>query len=203
MGAWKLHGATASLIADAAWPTQLIVAAVTAVFLWRSWTASQRRRQQATAAELLARQHGCAPPKPWNAKWPLGLDMLLQALQHSRENHILRFMVGVTDATGTTFAQYLLGARGILTIDPANVETVLSTRFEDFGLGLRAPTFYPLLGSGIFTQDGLAWKTSRKLLRPLFSHSSSSLPSLRERDANFMTIQRCVDNLAASIRRAD
>ncbi|KIH89700.1 cytochrome P450 alkane hydroxylase [Sporothrix brasiliensis 5110] len=93
--------------------------------------------------------------------------------------------------------RYLLGARGLLTIDPANIEAVLSTRFEDFGLGLRAPTFHPLLGSGIFTQDGLAWKTSRKLLRPLFSQS------LRERDPNFKTIQRCVDSLATSIRRAD
>lgn len=38
-----------------------------------------------------------------------------------------------------------------------------------YDLGARPPTFAPLLGDGIFTQDGAAWKHSRDLLRPLFS----------------------------------
>ena len=39
----------------------------------------------------------------------------------------------------------------------------------EFGYGLRRQIFFPLLGDGIFTQDGAAWKHSRELLRPQFS----------------------------------
>ena len=31
-------------------------------------------------------------------------------------------------------------------------------RLADFGYGLRRQIFFPLLGNGIFTQDGAAWK---------------------------------------------
>jgi cytochrome P450 len=72
----------------------------------------------------------------------------------------------VVEESGTTFEQNLLGSRGIGTIEPENIEAILLTNFNDYGLGLRAPTFHPLLGSGIFTQDGAAWKHSRRLLRP-------------------------------------
>jgi hypothetical protein len=33
--------------------------------------------------------------------------------------------------------------------DPVNLETILSTRFEDFGLGARREGLLPLLGEGI------------------------------------------------------
>lgn len=45
---------------------------------------------------------------------------------------------------------------------------LLLTHDADFGLGVRKPTFAPLLGSGIFTQDGPGWKHSRDLLRHQF-----------------------------------
>ena len=32
--------------------------------------------------------------------------------------------------TGITFEQYLLGARGVNTLDPRNIEVVLSSRFR-------------------------------------------------------------------------
>ncbi|OKL61914.1 hypothetical protein UA08_02610 [Talaromyces atroroseus] len=38
-----------------------------------------------------------------------------------------------------------------------------------FCFGLRRQIFFPLLGDGIFTQDGAAWKHSRELLRPQFT----------------------------------
>lgn len=41
--------------------------------------------------------------------------------------------------------------------------------WADFGYGLRRQIFFPLLGDGIFTQDGAAWKHSRQMLRPQFS----------------------------------
>lgn len=39
----------------------------------------------------------------------------------------------------------------------------------DFGFGSRPAIFAPLLGSGIFTQEGAAWKHSRELLRKQFA----------------------------------
>lgn len=36
-------------------------------------------------------------------------------------------------------------------------------------MGLRRRIFFPLLGDGIFTQEGQSWKHSRQLLRPQFA----------------------------------
>lgn len=59
-----------------------------------------------------------------------------------------------------------------------------------YGYGLRRQIFYPLLGDGIFTQDGAAWKHSRELLRPQFSRQQyQDLDMFREH----------VDNLIACI----
>jgi cytochrome P450 len=41
-------------------------------------------------------------------------------------------------------------------------------RSLDFGLGSRRGGLFPLLGEGIFTQDGRPWKHSRELLRRQF-----------------------------------
>lgn len=70
------------------------------------------------------------PPKIWNSKWPLGLDMLAKALKYARTKRILQFFLDVVDENGTTFEQILLGARGIDTVDPENIEAVLSTKFD-------------------------------------------------------------------------
>lgn len=48
------------------------------------------------------------------------------------------------------------------------METLLSTNFQDYGFGCRPAVFAPLLGNGIFTQEGAAWKHSRELLRKQF-----------------------------------
>lgn len=51
----------------------------------------------------------------------------------------------------------------------------------DFGYGLRRQIFFPLLGDGIFTQDGAAWKHSREMLRPQFARQQyQDLDILRE-----------------------
>lgn len=41
----------------------------------------------------------------------------------------------------------------------------------EFGFGPRREIFDPLLGDGIFTQEGVAWKHSRELLRPQFARN--------------------------------
>ncbi|KAL0780761.1 hypothetical protein CaCOL14_002096 [Colletotrichum acutatum] len=67
----------------------------------------------------------------------------------------------------------ILGEGYIIT-DPINIEAILSTRFEGFGLGSRRMGLMSLLGEGIFTQDGPAWRHSRELLRRQFSRIRAS-----------------------------
>lgn len=118
--------------------------------------------------------------------------MILRARHHGKDHSALRFLLQLFDESGTTFEQTLLGARSLNTIDPDNIQTILSGSFEDWNLGFREPSFHPLLGSGIFTQDGATWKQSRHLLRPHFALT---------RARTFERIQLCVDRLLASIPR--
>lgn len=60
----------------------------------------------------------------------------------------------------------------------------------DFGYGLRREIFFPLLGDGIFTQDGPPWKHSRDLLRPQFS---------RQQYQDLAIFREHVNNLIACI----
>ncbi|RAO64659.1 uncharacterized protein BHQ10_000671 [Talaromyces amestolkiae] len=72
---------------------------------------------------------------------------------------------------GNTF-QTILGRTLIVTIEPENIRAILSRKFEDFDLGhFRNKSLEPLLGTGIFTSDGEAWKHSRALVRPNFQRN--------------------------------
>jgi hypothetical protein len=88
---------------------------------------------------------------------------------------------------GNTLDQVFLGTQAFGTIDPENLQAVLSTKFDgkeqlsvlgnaeklisvDWGFGPRRKITYPLFGDGIFTQEGQAWKHSRELLRPQFTY---------------------------------
>lgn len=67
---------------------------------------------------------------------------------------------------------------------------VLIPRSIDYGLGVRHGVFAPLLGEGIFTQEGPAWKHSRELLRKQF---------VRARYQNLDHFREHVDNLLACL----
>ncbi len=82
------------------------------------------------AEAKFARAHGCKDPIPLQGKWPLGLDLIVEAFGHARAQQILQFFLIIIDRTGPTFEQNLLGAKGIDTVDPTNIETVLSTKFQ-------------------------------------------------------------------------
>jgi len=63
----------------------------------------------------------------------------------------------------------------------------------DYSYGPRRQIFYPLLGDGIFTQDGAPWKHSRELLRPQFS---------RNQYRDLEVFREHVDDLVACISTA-
>ncbi|KKZ64976.1 hypothetical protein EMCG_09121 [[Emmonsia] crescens] len=88
---------------------------------------------------------------------------------------------------GNTLEQKFLGTSAFGTIDPKNLEAMMSSKVKDFNFGLRRHIFFPLLGDGIFTQDGQAWKHSRELLRPQFTRQQyQGLDIFRSHVDNFL-----------------
>lgn len=125
-----------------------------------------------TQADLvLARKYGCALPPELPKRWPLGIDRIREIWNSNADGHLLAFLCSIAkDYDGrNNLCQYLLfGPRAYHILHPANVESLLSTNFKDYGFGCRPAVFAPLLGNGIFTQEGSAWKYSRELLRKQF-----------------------------------
>jgi hypothetical protein len=72
---------------------------------------------------------------------------------------------------GKTFSSATMSIDQIIfTIDPENIKTILATDFTSFELGQRRRTLMgPVIGPGIFSNDGAAWKHSR-----VFAHMMKS-----------------------------
>lgn len=141
--------------------------------------------------DALAAQHGCQPVQatlPY--KWPFALDVLIKQYKALPKKRLLEFQTPYLNVAPTIRID-ILGEGYILT-DPANIDAVLNTHFNDYSLGSRSDGLRPLLGEGIFTQDGPAWKHSRELLRRQFA---------RLRDAGLAPIVPHVNELLASIAR--
>ncbi|KAG7662044.1 uncharacterized protein J8A68_004432 [[Candida] subhashii] len=119
--------------------------------------------------------------KKFGAKFPTnvesdgwyGFTVWRQLLKAKDEGVLLDFSVERYDTTPNpevyTFLFRILGIPIIATKEPENIKAILSTQFNDFSLGFRHEVMLPVLGDGIFTQDNLAWKHSRALLRPQFA----------------------------------
>ncbi|KAL8817202.1 MAG: hypothetical protein Q9223_003919 [Gallowayella weberi] len=118
--------------------------------------------------------HGCGTPRPLPHRWPFASDLVIDAFRIIGERQALQWFVQIFERTGPTFEQNVLGIKGIDTVEPDNLESILSSHFAAYGLGARSATFAPLLGDGIFTQEAARWKQSRDMLRPLFSHNRAN-----------------------------
>lgn len=142
----------------------LFVAGVLAFcVIWYTRHQKTKREEDAITA-----QYGCQPVQatlPY--KWPFALDLLKRQYDALPSGRLLEFQTRYMDIAPTLRIDIL--GEGYIITDPVNIEAILSTRFEDFGLGSRRAGLLPLLGEGIFTQDGSAWRHSRELLRRQFS----------------------------------
>ncbi|KAK7952489.1 uncharacterized protein PG986_008217 [Apiospora aurea] len=147
----------------------------------------RKRRLTKQEEEAFAAQHGCKPVEatvPY--KWPFALDLLKQQYDALPKQRILEFQTSYLGAAPTIRIDIL--GEGYMVHDPVNIEAILNSRFEDFELGSRRMGLLPLLGEGIFVQDGSAWRHSRELLRRQFSRIRElGLASQQRRCRRFAT----------------
>jgi hypothetical protein len=119
-----------------------------------SSTLTSRRHAQ-NAARL-----GCKPPVRRPCKLPLGIDLARRVMKADQERRVPDMFLDVYEELGwpNTWVQYFMGRDTISTVDPKNIQAILATQFNDFGIGcIRRMNFLPILGNGIFTVDGRAW----------------------------------------------
>ncbi|KAF2260407.1 hypothetical protein CC78DRAFT_571219 [Lojkania enalia] len=133
-------------------------------------------RSQRTLRKYAA-QEGCKPPKILPNAWllPFGLDKLRLVIEAEKLQRYPLLMLEEHEKHGDTYAQYGGGLYTIITRDTENIRALLARQFKYFDIGsARAGCVKPLLGESIFTQDGMAWDHSRKLLAPLIKRPELS-----------------------------
>lgn len=91
-------------------------------------------------------------------RWPFGLELITKALRTASDQRLLHLFVNVVSKNGSTFEQRLLGTSGIDTIDPVNLEAVLSKQFE--GASFKAQDYAV---SDVPTRFR-SWRTTTRLL---------------------------------------
>ncbi|KAK5957213.1 hypothetical protein OHC33_001584 [Knufia fluminis] len=103
-------------------------------------------RTEAKGRANFARQHGCQPIKNnLRGKWPLSLDLLKVQYAAAQRNQLFDFLQPYFDKYGPTFSINIVG-EGLCTIDPANVEAITISKFDDWGLGTRRRGVFPFIG---------------------------------------------------------
>jgi len=129
------------------------------------------------ARRRMIREHGCKPcTNVFNKDPILGLDVLRENMQNGRNHKVLEenFNRFLRFSPSRTFHSRIITMPMIVTADPENVKTILSLKFKDYSFGQRQRSFTPLLGHGIFNNDGERWANSRHLLRPNFAREQVS-----------------------------
>ena len=121
----------------------------------------------------LKRQHGCQQPARYHHKDPfLGLDDVWETLRAAKAKEFLPRIRRQYEKYGNTFSSRFLTYPVMNTIEPENIQTVLSTSFNDYEIGSRRrEAFSPLLGKSIILLEGQQWEHSRARLRPSFKRS--------------------------------
>jgi cytochrome P450 len=147
-----------------------ISALVLCIYSILSWGYEQIRYR------LAARKAGCSSPvKCWHRDPILGLDLFLQRIKDMTSGDSLATDRNLLDTYGKTVLTNNWGTKQYVTMDSSNMQTVLALQVDKFG---NAPMNHkmcaPLLGDGIMTVDGHAWKRSRQLLNPVFTRAQVS-----------------------------
>lgn len=80
------------------------------------------------AEKATSTRHGCRSPPTLHVHWPFGLDRLKQMVQADAELRLMQLFLFHFQQTGSTLEQKFLGTKVFGTMEPANLEAVLSTQ---------------------------------------------------------------------------
>ncbi|KUJ09334.1 cytochrome P450 alkane hydroxylase-like protein [Mollisia scopiformis] len=144
--------------------------ALVPLFYVASWGVKELRYRVA------AGKAGCATPaKYWHKDPFLGLDLFIKRITDMQAGDSLATDRILLDTYGKTVLTNNWGVKQYVTMDSANMQTILATQVDKFG---NAPLNHKMceafLGDGIITMDGHAWKRSRQLLNPVFTRAQVS-----------------------------
>ena len=139
-----------------------------------------RRRQRAEAV-----RRGCGQSPTLPKRDPTGLTTLIDSIRANKQGRGPKFIMEALESLGPgvhTARAQILDYELFVTRDPENIKAVLGKQASDFDTGVfRGKNFEPLLGKGIFTSQGEAWKHSRGMVRQQFSREQISDLDLEER----------------------
>lgn len=126
------------------------------------------------AIRRLALDNGCGDTAKRRQKWwKFGLDTIYESWRWKKDGRYLELLQRNFDEYGKTYSSNVLGVSKITTIEPANIEAILKTQWQDFiARPARKVPLDGLVGPGILTSDGALWKTHRKLMQPSFSRKA-------------------------------
>ena len=132
---------------------------------WEVTIGSKRR--------AMIREKGCEPPKWYPLTDPIGFGVFRETSLAFKEHRFLELARSRFSKMGVnTYMTRLMGSDAIITIEPENLKTVQALDFKKWKLPTaRDWGMMPLLGPGIFTNNGAAWSHSREMLRPNFNRS--------------------------------
>lgn len=83
--------------------------------------------------------------------------IIKEFIQALRDERGTKYLLEWQERNWPTYVTQFLDTDIVQTYEPANIQAMLATQFEDFGLGYRLQSWSPLLGRGIFTTDGAEW----------------------------------------------
>ncbi|KIW19170.1 hypothetical protein PV08_03463 [Exophiala spinifera] len=132
-----------------------------AYLLIRHAVKERRHRRQ-------AREWACQPPPRERGTW-YGAKITKEFIQAAREERAPQYFIEWAERNPKSYMTPFFDVDIFQTCEPANIQAILGSQFEDFGLGHRLNSWSPMFGKGIFTTDGAEWKHQRAMLRPQFA----------------------------------
>lgn len=133
-----------------------------------------KRLRRTHVFRSFALDNGCVEaPKRRQLWWKFGADTIYESWRWKKQHSYLELLQKNFDEYGKTYTSQVLGVNKLTTIEPANVEAILKTKWEDFiARPARKVPLDGLVGPGVLTADGALWKQHRKLMMPSFSRKA-------------------------------
>ena len=138
--------------------------------------AFHRIRERRSSIRRLEETHGCKKvPRYPHKDWIWGSDLYNLRKEATKQGQLMKLYEQRFATYGKTFEENFLGSRVINTMNPENIQAVAAGKFQDYRRDMaRKGATSPFMGKSITSSDGVEWKHSRNLVKPVFSRSELS-----------------------------